>query len=154
MPALYLVKSSAAALVPLDQPTIDYIDRCPEGAGLLASVKQYNCPAFHRKMFALLQHAYDVWEPRDVRYRGEPVRKNFEAFRRDLTIMAGFGDVYVDLDGRLRLVAQSLDFSRMNQTQREALFSALVDVVLTRILTNYTRADLDNVLAQTLAFTR
>lgn len=154
MPALYLVRSTACALEPLDQPTADYIDRCPPGAGLQATVKQYNNPAFHRKLFALLQHAYDVWEPRDVLYRGEPVRKNFEAFRRDVTIMAGFGDVYVDLQGRLRLIARSLDFGRMSQTEREALFSALVDVVLTRILTNYTRADLDNVLAQTLAFTR
>jgi hypothetical protein len=154
MPALYLVRSTAYALEPLDQPTADYIDRCPEGAGFQATVKQYNHPGFHRKLFALLQHAYDVWEPRDVRYRGEPVRKNFEAFRRDVTIMAGFGDVYVDLEGRLCPIARSLDFGRMNQTQREALFSALVDVVLTRILTNYTRADLDNVLAQTLAFTR
>lgn len=154
MPDLYLAKTAGGALLPLDQPSADYIARFAPDAGFKASVRQHNNPAFHRKLMALFQHAYEVWEPAELQYMGQLVRKEFERFRRDVTIQAGYYEAAVDLRGRVALSARSLNFSSMEQVEREKLFSAVVDVVLERVLTNYSRADLDNVLAQTLAFTR
>jgi hypothetical protein len=154
MPDLYLAKAAGGILVPIDQPSADYIQGFALDAGFKAHVREYNNPAFHRKLMSLFQHAFNVWEPVDVYYLDQLVRKNFDQFRKDVTILAGYYDVYVDIRGRVRTVARSLNFSTMGHSEREALFSAVIDVVLTRILRGYTRADLDNVLAQTMAYTR
>jgi hypothetical protein len=154
MPELYLAKSAGGILVPIDQPTADYIDRFALDDGFVASVRQYNNVKFHRKLFALFKLAFDAWNPGELQYKGEIVHPTFDRFRRDLTILAGYYETTIDLLGRVRLEARSLNFSDMEQPEREALFSRVVDVVLQRILTRYTRADLDNVLAQLMEFTR
>jgi hypothetical protein len=154
MPDLVLAKATDNTLVPLDDQSVAYIARFARGAGFTASVRQHNNPAFHRKLMALFQHAFEAWEPADLYYQGEPVRKEFTQFRKDLTILAGYYDPCVTVRGKVLPVARSLNFSTMEHAEREALFSAVIDVVLGRILTNYTRADLDNVLAQTLGFAR
>ena len=41
----------------------------------------------------------------------------------------------------------------MDEIEFETLYSATIDVILSRILTKYTRQDLDNVINQLLAFT-
>lgn len=154
MPALHFAKSPTGFLVPADQPSAEYIGRMAADDGFTATVKQHNNIKFHRKLFALFKLAFDAWDPGELRYKGDPVQKTFDRFRRDLTIYAGYYDTSIDLTGRLVLDARSLNFSTMEQAEREALFSDVVDVVLRRILTSYTRADLDNVLAQLLEFTR
>lgn len=154
MPALHFAKSPSGLLVPADPQSVDYVGRLAANEGFIAQVRQYNNIGFHRKLFALFKLAFDAWEPGELRYRGEVVRKSFDRFRRDLTIVAGYHDTAIDLRGRVRLEAKSLNFGSMEQGEREALFSSVVDVVLGRILTRYTRADIENVLAQVLEFTR
>lgn len=151
---MVLAKAAGNCLVPLDAQSAAFIERCRDGAGFTASVKRHNNPKFHAKLMALFQHAFDAWEPGELVYQGQPVRKEFNQFRKDVTILAGYYDPYIDLIGRTRLTAKSLNFAAMEQDEREALFSAVIDVVLERILTRYTRADLDNVVAQTLGFAR
>jgi hypothetical protein len=154
MPELYLAKTRDNLLYALDQQTFDYIGRFGIDAGFTASVKELNNPAFHRKLMALFNHAFENWDAPDLYYQGTQVRKQFDQFRKDITIQAGYYDAYVDFHNRVSLAAKSLKFGKMNQDERERLFSAVIDVILQKVLTNYTRSDLDNVLAQTLAFTR
>lgn len=154
MPELFLAKAAGGLLVPADQPTSDYIAGFKLDAGFKASVREYNNIRFHRLLMALFQHAYEVWEPVDLWYMGQQVKKNFDQLRRDLTVLAGYYDACVDFSGRVRLVAKSLRFDRMGKSMREKLYSDVIDVILTRILTHYSRADLENVLMQTLGFAR
>lgn len=110
---------------------------------------------FHRKFFALLNLAFEAWEPDRVRqqYKGLPVQKNFERFRSDVTIAAGYFDQTFDLDGNMKLEAKSIKFASMDDADFEMLYSAVVDVVLGKILTTYKdRAELDDVVAQVMRF--
>lgn len=110
---------------------------------------------FHRKFFAMLQIGFDAWEPPRQRrtYKGHPVQKNFERFREDVTIAAGFYEQTFDLKGRLKLQAKSISFAHMDDAEFENVYSAVADVLLGGVLVRYTgRAELDDVVNRILDF--
>lgn len=110
---------------------------------------------FHRKFFSLLSFAYEAWEPDRVRqrYKGMPVQKNFERFRSDVTIAAGYYTQTFDLDGNMKLEAMSISFANMDDIEFEKLYSAVVDVILGKVLTTYSgRAELDQVLEKVMGY--
>lgn len=152
MSELMLMKTPSGALIPCDPQGVEYIAKLKLGAGIKAKVTRANNVAFHRKMFALFNLAFDAWEPGEKEYKGIKVEKEFDRFRKDVTILAGFYETSLDFHGNVRLTAKSLNFAAMDQGERERVYSAVINVVLSRILTNYTRDDLDRVLDEVLAF--
>nr|WP_315249239.1 DUF1367 family protein [uncultured Duganella sp.] len=141
-------------LVPHDEAAAAFIQKMKAGELTHADFKRVRNYKFHKKYFALLDFAFEQWEPRDgLTYQGMPVAKNKERFRKDLIILAGFYESTVNLRSEVRLEAKSISFGLMDEMEFEQLYNATVDVVLRRILTRYTRQDLDNVINQLLAFT-
>ena len=111
---------------------------------------------FHRKFFAMLSVSFDAWEP-DAgrvrrRWKGHTIAKNLEQFRRDVTILAGYYDVHYALDGSLQPSAKSISFANMDDVEFERVYSAVANVILQRVLTRYTRADLDEHVDRLLSF--
>lgn len=110
-------------------------------------------PKFHRKFFALMQVGFDAWDPGlEATHKGEPVAKHFERFRKDVTIMAGFYEPTFALDGTLELEAKSIAFANMDDAEFERVYSAVADVLLAKVLRNYTREDLDAQVERVLRF--
>jgi hypothetical protein len=110
---------------------------------------------FHRKFFALLNFAFDAWEPDRVNksYRGVPVTKNFNRFRKDVTVQAGFYEQTFDLDGNMKLEAQSISFASMDDAEFEQVYSAVADVILQKVLVTYAgRDELDDVMRKVVGF--
>jgi hypothetical protein len=149
---ILVTKTAGGALAPADQQAADYIAKLKLGESVKVKATRMRNPQFHRKFFALLNLAFDAWEPTENTYRGEPVRKNFEQFRNDVTVLAGYYDTAVTLKGETRLTAKSISFGSMGQDEFEALYSAVVDVILARVLTQYTRDDLDTVIERLMSF--
>lgn len=152
MPEIVLTKTASGALAPADPQAAEYISKLKLGMGVKAKVTKANNVAFHRKMFALFTVAFEAWEPEAKEYKGQPVQKNFDRFRKDVTILAGFYETTINLKGEIRLEAISLSFDSMEQDEREKVYSAVIDVVLKKVLTNYTRDDLDRVVEQIMQF--
>lgn len=152
MTELVLTKGPNGILIPMDQQSKDFIEKLNSDAGLAVNVKRHNNPLFHRKMFALFNLAFEAWHPDELTYKGEIVSKNFDQFRNDVTILAGFYTSSINLRGEVRLTAKSLSFSAMDQEEREKVYSAVLDVVLQKILTRYERDDIENVLSQVMGF--
>lgn len=148
------MKVSGGALVPVDQRGIDYIGKLKLGAGVKVKATKHNNVRFHRKMFALLDLAFDAWESPPLEYKGVAIAKNLDQFRDDITILAGFYETAVRLDGSIRFTAKSWSFEKMDDEEKERLYNSIINVVLTRILTNYTRDNLDEVVEQLLRFDR
>lgn len=141
-------------LVPHDEAAVAFIQKMKSGEVTRAEIRRLRNQKFHRKYFALLDFAFDQWEPSgELQYKGMPVAKNRERFRKDLIILAGFFESTVNLRGDVRLEAKSISFAQMDEVEFEQLYNATVDVVLRRILTRYTREDLDEVINQLLRFT-
>lgn len=149
---LTFIKTAGGQLAPADQHALEYVAKLPLGRPVLVNIIKHRNPAFHRKFFALLNLAYESWEPVDTQFKGERVQKNFEQFRNDVTVLAGHYDTTVTLRGDVRLVAKSISFGRMSQDEFEVLYSSVCNVILSRILTRYTRDDLDTVIEKILGF--
>lgn len=154
MTDIVLMKVPGGALVPVDQQGIDYLTKLKLGVGVKVKVTKHNNVLFHRKMFALLGLAFDAWDAPPLEYRGEPIAKTIEQFREDITILAGFYETSVRLDGSIRFTAKSWSFEKMDDEEKERLYNSIINVVLERILTKYTRDDLDAVVEQLLRFDR
>ena len=132
---IMLVKTPGGALAPVDAEAREMVDKLKLGQGIQASVRRARNVRFHRKGMALFRLAYDVWEPlTPLEYKGLPVAKDFERFRKDMTILAGFYKPVYNVRGELRLEAESLSFSSMDDERFEQVFRAVLTVVWDRVL--------------------
>jgi len=98
---------------------------------------------FHKKFFALVTFAFDAWQPnrKNKSYKGVEVAKNFDRFRSDILIQAGYYEQTFDLDGNMKLEAQSISFASMDDVQFEKVYSAVADVILDKVLITYADRD-------------
>lgn len=150
---IVLAKAANGCLVPVDQQGIEAVSKLKLGQGVKVTMARHNNVAFHRKLFALANLAYEAWEPVEKEHKGVPITKNFDQFREDITILAGFYETRVRVNGDIRYIAKSWSFASMPDEEKDRLFNAIINVILKHVLTNYTRDDLDNVIEQVLRFT-
>ena len=130
-----VLKSPAGALIPADEEASDLLRKIKAGTPLSVDVKRIRNYKFHKKMFALFKLAFDVWEPVEpLEYKGVPVAKDFDRFRKDITIMAGFYKAVYNARGEVRLEAESLSFAAMSEERFETVFRAVLTVVWNRVL--------------------
>jgi len=110
-------------------------------------------PKFHRKFFVLLGIAFDAWEPRRKKFKGMPVQKNFERFRKDVTIAAGFYDLVATRNGGVRHEAKSIAFDNMDDDEFHKVYNAVSQVLIDGVLTTkgYRKEDVDDVVEKILA---
>lgn len=153
MTALILLKHQSGLMLPENQETKDYIDKLKVGSLIHADFKKMRNPKFHRLYFALLNFAHDQWEPAEQTYKDQVVEKNFDRFRSDIAILAGFGFPTYNIRGEMRMEAKSISFGSMDEIEFDRLYNSTINVIMKNILTKYTREDIDNVVAQLLDFT-
>lgn len=135
MSEIVLIKTLNGALAPADAEAAAFIEKLKTGHGVRASVRKARNVRFHRKVMALFRLAFEVWEPvTPLEYKGLPVAKDFERFRKDMTIIAGFYKAVYNVRGELRLEAESLSFASMDEVRFEQVFRALLAVIWERVL--------------------
>lgn len=153
---IMLVKTPGGALAPVDAEAREMVDKLKLGQGIQASVRRARNVRFHRKGMALFRLAYDVWEPlTPLEYKGLPVAKDFERFRKDMTILAGFYKAVYNARGEVRLEAESLSFASMAEDRFEKVFRAVLNVVWNRVLRNAgyeTEAEVERVVDELMRF--
>ncbi|NQT04167.1 MAG: DUF1367 family protein, partial [Planctomycetes bacterium] len=89
--------------------------------------------AFHQKFFALLNLAFDYWKPGEINSKYGVPEKNFERFRKDLIILAGYFHLVIRLDGTTRPEADSISFAKMDNDEFQKLYSNVLNVILKKI---------------------
>jgi hypothetical protein len=106
----------------------------------------------HRKFFAMLNHGFEHWEPergrKRLKHRGVVIAKSFELFRKDILILAGYGEASFDLKGRVKWDAKSIAFDKMDDETFQRVYVAVYDVLLNKVLVGYSREDFDRVLEE------
>jgi hypothetical protein len=110
---------------------------------------------YHRKYFALLTLGFEHWDAgrKHKSYKGVEVQKNFDRFREDITVLAGYYEQVFGIDGKMKLVAKSISFGSMQQDEFEKLYSATINVLLDKVFTKYAgRAEVDEVIEQLMRF--
>ena len=141
-------------LIPADPQSQELTDGLKVGEVIHSDFRKMRNPAFHRKFFALLNMAFDMWEPGEVDSKYGVPEKNFDRFREDVTILAGFFSVVVRLDGTTRIEAKSISFAKMDDMEFAQLYNAVINVLLKRIpaMGSMTAEQVDDAVNSILAF--
>jgi hypothetical protein len=164
---LHLIKTSDDTLAPIDEEGLAWFRKVKTGALIFADLIRPRNEKFHRKFFVMLDVAFDAWEPEVTTYLpascdGDgvwiadsdlayiPPVKDKESFREELIILAGFHNAFYNVNGGVRLKAKSMSFASMDQDQFEELYSAVANVVLQKVLKNYTYGDLEQTVERVL----
>ena len=151
MATLYLRKLYDS-FSPVDQEAAEAMEKIKMNSIVKCEITKPRNIQFHRKYFALLNHAYDHFEPEGKEYRGQPVQKNREVFRKEITILSGFYEAVYKIDGTFKLVAKSISFANMTEDEFSNLYSKTISVILDKVLTSYTEDDLSSVINEILGF--
>lgn len=131
-----LIKTMQGALIPASEEDAALLKKYRVGATINAEVAQMRNGKFFRKWFELARVAFDLWiELCEMpKYKGVEVQPNFERFRKDLTIMAGYSKIVVGIDLKARLQAKSISWASMLPDEFERLYSATINAVLAKVL--------------------
>lgn len=130
-----LFQKSPAGLIPACEESADWLKRKKLGATILVDPREPRNGAWFRKWWALIQLGYEYWSEcaETIEYQGKPVLPNFDRFRRDVTISAGFYYPVVNLKGELRIEAESLKWASMTEERFGELYEATIRVLLARV---------------------
>lgn len=111
---------------------------------------------FHKKFFAMMNFAFENWEPvndKSAKIMGLEIKKDFETFREDVIILAGYHSIVFKIDGSFKYVADSISFAKMNQDRFEKLYSACAQVLLDLVFkSKMTREEMDRIVEELLRF--
>ena len=155
MAELMLMKTPSGALAPVDEDSAALIAKLKIGQGVKAEIKRARNLAFHRKVFSLFKLAFDAWEPQAVEYKGQSVEKDFDRFRKDLTVLAGHHNTVINIRGEVRVEAKSLSFANMPEEEFQTVYKGLLNVVWRMVLKDagYLNAEaVNNVVEQLLGY--
>ena len=130
---LLFTKIQGGYFIPGDKPTEDYAAKLKPGETIHADFKKMRSASFHRKLFALFNLAFEYWEPGEIDSRFGTPEKNFDRFRADAVILAGYYHTSIRLDGSVRVEADSISFSKMDADTFDKLYNSVLNVFLKRI---------------------
>ena len=116
-------------------PTTEELHRKTKlGQTIHGDFKKMRNSAFHRKMFSLLNLGFEYFTPSDkVDSKHGIPEKNFDRFRRDVIILAGYYHTTVRLDNTIRVEADSISFASMDEDTFSKLYQAVLTVLIERI---------------------
>lgn len=141
-------------LIPADPQTETWYAKLKPGEGVHGNFRKYRNLGHHRKYFALLNVAFDNWNPGEIDSKYGTPEKNFDRFRADVTILAGFYETTIRLDGSVRVEPKSISFASMGQEEFENLYNRTIDVLLKYIYgSNMNREEIDKIVDTYLSFT-
>lgn len=139
--------------IPGEPNTEKWSNKIKVGGAVHGKFSEYRNLAFHRKYFALLNIAYDQWVPGEINSKYGKPEKNFNRFRKDLTILAGFYTTTIRLDGSPRIEAQSISFAKMEPEEFEKLYSKSIDVLIKYVYkSKMSKEEMEKLVEQYLQF--
>ena len=158
------VKSATSyALMPAHESDLEAVKKLPAHQPIRVKVTKIRNVDHHRKYFALLNYAFDVWEPPPLSYEDmqracsfdimpAAIEKNFDRFRKDIAILSGFFDTTFRVNGDMVFEPKSISFASMDQDEFERLYDKTIDVILKHVLKNYTGDELRAVVDSVMEF--
>ncbi|WP_427834799.1 DUF1367 family protein [Actinobacillus pleuropneumoniae] len=128
-----MIKTAGGALVPLDDEQAEALKKFRNGEQYEIEIKLSRNPQFHRKVFAFFKFCFDHWAADKTDWRYFDERTQFDVFRKNLTVLAGFKDVSYTIDGRMRVEAKSLAYGNMEQDEFERCYNSLINAAMKHI---------------------
>jgi hypothetical protein len=130
------------ALHPASEPDRMQLKKLKSGHPVRLTLRRVRNYEHHKKYFALLNLAFENWEPPTTTYVPYEVHKDFDRFRKDVIILAGYYDATYRVDGSVRLEAKSISFANMDQDSFDKLYEATLEAIRTHAFKNMSDTDL------------
>lgn len=144
-----MVKMVGGSFAPADEMFLPVLQGFKNGEVYQVEIKRSRNPAFHRKVFAFFKFCFNHWSAENTELEFQSEVKQFDTFRKNLTVLAGFKEITYTIDGRMRIEAQSLSFANMEQDEFEQCYSALINAAIKHIFGNTKD---ENIINQLYAF--
>ena len=135
---IQMVKQPGGLLVPAFDTDVERLEKFKTGEVYPVEVRLARNPAFHGKVFKFFQFCFEHWAADKTDERFKPTAAQFDTFRKNLTVLAGYKEVTFTIDGRLRVDAKSLAFNNMDQAEFEECYSALINAAIAHVFSGTT----------------
>lgn len=128
-----LVKHPGGVFSPVNDSDLERLQRFRNGETYTADIKLTRNPKFHRKVMAFFGFCFSHWCADRAGLGSADETTQFNRFRKDLTILAGFYDTVTNIRGEVRAEAKSLSYAQMEQEEFERCYSALVNAAIKHV---------------------
>ena len=133
---LFFKLSEDLELIPNNQETLNWMANRKAGEVVSADVKQVRNYENLKRFFSFVNITYDMQDHFEVK----------EAYRRWLTMKAGYFTTIVTPKGEAIFTADSISFENMEEDEFRKLFSTVIDVFLRELGNGVSEADLMKVI--------
>lgn len=156
MPDVLLIKDPSGVLRPATDEARQQLEKFKDGEMYMAKVTFKRKGKFHQKWIVLLEYAFGLFcetHP-EVVINGIKIKPDFDRFRHDVTIMAGFCRGVINARGEARLIPESISFDSMTEERFDKLYSVSLDVIIEKVLHDkkMTAAQVDEAVKHILKF--
>lgn len=127
---------AAPALFPSDKRSIEALQKWEMGDIVVADVRRPRNPKHNAKFWVLMQ---TVWESTEVQDR----YANPRALAKAIELALGYFDTVKLPDGTVGYAIHSLNFESMAQDEFANFYSQAIDVIVTQLVPNLNREDLE-----------
>lgn len=147
------LRKTPTSLQPVTAADVDALSKIKTGDVVLVEFRKPRNYEFHKRFFSLLSFAFEHWEPEAMEFKGQKVGKNLDVFRGWVICQAGYYDLAITPDGKVKADPKSISFAKMDEIEFEELYSKTIDVILRCVLKNYKdRDELESVLMQVMSY--
>lgn len=124
------VKHPGGTLTPASEIEAGRMDRFKTGDTYEVSIVLRRNPKLHGKMFAFFNFCFQYWTG-DNNFTNEAAQ--FDVFRNNLTVLAGFYDKFYTIAGEVRIEAKSLAYDKMEPEEFEQCYNAQINAAMKHI---------------------
>lgn len=124
------IKCPGGVLTPATETEQERMKRFKNGEVFEVDIRNQRNGKFHRKVFAFMSFCFEHW---DGGHEHQDEAKQFDVFRDNLTVLAGYYDSFYAIDGSVRVEAKSISYANMEQEEFEKYYSALINTALKHI---------------------
>jgi len=125
-----VIKEAGGVFRPATDLEFEKTIKFKTGEQYAVDIKLRRNPAFHRKMFAFFNFCFEHWKGPNE-FQSETTQ--FNVFRSNLTVLAGYYDTCYTIKGETRIEAKSLSFSSMEQEEFESCYQSIIQAAMKHI---------------------
>lgn len=144
-----MIKLAGGTFVPAFEFESTALQKFKNNEQYEVEIKNPRNPQFHKKVFAFFNFCFEHWSADKTDWKYFDEKEQFNRFRKDLTILAGYKVVTYKLDGSFNIEAKTLKYSGMEQDEFERCYTALIQAAMDHV---FKGCNDDNIINRLYAF--
>lgn len=126
----YVLKQAGGVMLPADDETAEYLTSVKTDSHLKVKITKVRNYRFHKKVFQFFNFCFAHWNG-ELNCEFKDERAQFDAFRKQLTILAGYRKEIVNLRTKsIGYEAESLSYENMDEDTFKQCYTALINAAM------------------------